>query len=137
MLSNQYLLGQPYPLCSIYNSNLINPFHQKEDCVAVPTRGIMYVQAVQSDLLKGWNSLQPVQLSDGVSINPGPKLARCLGAPSLHDLQVDELAGKLKLLSAPIEVFRWEILADKGSFENVILYSLQCSGSTRVMDKEM
>ncbi|KAK3799169.1 hypothetical protein RRG08_051443 [Elysia crispata] len=80
----------------------------EEDCVAVPTTGIMYVQAVQSDFLRGWNSIQPVQLADGVFITPGSKFSQCSGAPSLHDLQVDELAGKLKLLSSPIEVFRFD-----------------------------
>ncbi|GFO00204.1 protein arginine N-methyltransferase 7-like [Plakobranchus ocellatus] len=80
----------------------------EEDCVAVPTTGIMYVQAVQSELLRSWNSLQPVQLSDRVSITAGPRFSSCSGAPSLHDLQVDELAGKLKLLSAPVEVFRFD-----------------------------
>lgn len=74
--------------------------------MAVPTTGIMYVQAVQSDLLRKWNTLQPIEFSNGAIISPPGGFMNCTGALNLHDLQVDELEDHLQFLSSPVEVFR-------------------------------
>uniref|UniRef100_A0A0B6ZTI7 Protein arginine N-methyltransferase 7 n=1 Tax=Arion vulgaris TaxID=1028688 RepID=A0A0B6ZTI7_9EUPU len=80
----------------------------EEDCVAVPAMGIMYVQAVQCELLKMWNTLHPIKLPNGTVISVPTSCKNCTGAISLHDLQVDELKDHLQFLSAPVEVFRFD-----------------------------
>ncbi|XP_059148867.1 protein arginine N-methyltransferase 7-like isoform X2 [Physella acuta] len=80
----------------------------ESDCVAVPSTGIMYVQAVQSPLLTNWNNLQSISLPNGSVISVPAHFARCGGAPLLHDLQVDELQEDLTFVSTPVEVFRFD-----------------------------
>ncbi|BFZ19308.1 hypothetical protein BsWGS_22346 [Bradybaena similaris] len=86
----------------------------EEDCVAVPTTGIMYVQAVQCDLLRKWNSLQPVMLPNGTVISAPDSFIHCTGAVNLHDLQVDQLEEHLQFISPPVEVFRFDFSRRNG-----------------------
>ncbi|CAL1545743.1 unnamed protein product [Lymnaea stagnalis] len=80
----------------------------EEDCVAVPTTGIMYIQAIQSAVLRRCNSIQSIQLPNGVIISAPSSFTNCAGAPLLHDLQVDELQGLVEPITKPVEVFRFD-----------------------------
>ena len=61
---------------------------------------------MQSDTLRSFNDLQPLTLPDGQVIEVPDSFSRCSGAPSLHDMQVDEMEEDLTPISGPVEVFR-------------------------------
>ena len=62
----------------------------------------MYVQPVSSKFIRRWNDLQT---EDGIRV---PKrFQRCGGAPSLHDLQLDQVSPEtFTPVADPIQVFR-------------------------------
>ncbi|KAH9515598.1 Protein arginine N-methyltransferase 7 [Bulinus truncatus] len=80
----------------------------EDDCVAVPSYGLMYVQAVQSNVLASCNSLNPVIMPNNTTVFVPEAFGSCAGAPLLHDLQVDELRDDIKPMSQAAQVFRFD-----------------------------
>nr|KAI8762043.1 protein arginine N-methyltransferase 7 [Biomphalaria glabrata] len=80
----------------------------EDDCIAVPSSGLMYIQAIQCDFLASCNSLQTVELPNNTAVSMPKSLGTCSGAPLLHDLQVDELQAEIRPLSSPVQVFKFD-----------------------------
>ena len=79
----------------------------QKDCVVVPRAANMYVQPVSSKFIRRWNDLQPLDVQPGEQIRVPPQFLSCGGAPSLHDLQLDQVDQTLFTpVSDPVKAFR-------------------------------
>ena len=79
----------------------------QKDCVVVPRAANMYVQPVSSKFIRRWNDLQPLDVQPGEQIRVPPQFLSCGGAPSLHDLQLDQVDQTLFTpVSNPVKAFR-------------------------------
>lgn len=88
-----------------------------EDCLTVPRAANMYVQPVCSEHIRRWNTLQPVPLKPGQPMRVPAAFDQCSGAPSLHDLQLDQISPALfTALSPPVQVFRFDF-SQKGALK--------------------
>ncbi len=73
----------------------------------VPSAANMHVQVVDSDYVRRWNSFKPIKIPNQEDIVPPEEVAKCLGAPGLHDLQLDQLSkDKFHPITDPLPVFR-------------------------------
>ncbi|XP_054856113.1 protein arginine N-methyltransferase 7 [Eublepharis macularius] len=69
----------------------------QEGCEAVPHRATVYAQLVESARMWSWNKLFPirVQMEDGEkAIVPLPEMEGCPGAPSVYDIQLNQVPFK-------------------------------------------
>ncbi|XP_060073824.1 protein arginine N-methyltransferase 7-like [Ylistrum balloti] len=81
----------------------------QNDCIVVPSVANMYVQPVKSKLVRRWRDIQPIRMHGCDDINPPDNLISCGGAPSLHDLQLDQIPlDQFEIISDPIKVFRFD-----------------------------
>lgn len=67
----------------------------QENCEAVPHRATIYAQLVESRKMWSWNKLFPICIhtSRGEQIiNPPAELDRCPGAPSVYDIQLNQVS---------------------------------------------
>ncbi|XP_004393400.1 PREDICTED: protein arginine N-methyltransferase 7 isoform X2 [Odobenus rosmarus divergens] len=67
----------------------------QENCEAVPHRATVYAQLVESRRMWSWNKLFPVrvQTSRGEQVIVPPlELERCPGAPSVYDIQLNQVS---------------------------------------------
>lgn len=67
----------------------------QEDCEAVPHRATVYAQLVESKRMWSWNKLFPVRVQTGLGeqlIIPPSELERCPGAPSVYDIQLNQVS---------------------------------------------
>ncbi|XP_070254799.1 protein arginine N-methyltransferase 7 isoform X2 [Myotis yumanensis] len=67
----------------------------KEDCEAVPHRATIYAQLVESRRMWSWNKLFPVRVQTSLGeqvIVPPSELERCPGAPSVYDIQLNQVS---------------------------------------------
>jgi len=92
--------------------------YMEEDCYAVPARACIYFQAVQSKLLRSFNDLQGTTLPKGDLLKIPESFSKCGGAPSLHDLQIDQLEQELTFVSEPVKVFRFDFSKKEGLIKN-------------------
>ncbi|XP_062402866.1 protein arginine N-methyltransferase 7 [Sardina pilchardus] len=60
-------------------------------CEAVPHRGTVYAQLVESERLWSWTQLQPVELDDDKRLMPPADVGCCAGAPSVCDIQLSQV----------------------------------------------
>ena len=89
----------------LYSS--IDKFTFQKDCLVVPPVGNMYVQLVTSDLVRRWNQVDDVIVDRERRVVSPKSISRCGGAPSLHDLQLDQLPMEtFTRLTDPIKVMR-------------------------------
>lgn len=80
-----------------------------EDCLVVPRAANMYVQPVCSTYIRRWNEPQPVTVTQQEHVKFPPKFSQCGGAPSLHDLQLDQLKQDIfQSVYKPVKVFRFD-----------------------------
>lgn len=97
-----------------------------EDCLVVPRAANVYIQPVTSNFIRRWNDPQPVEVKPGDSIIFPAQYRSCGGAPSLHDLQLDQVdEAFFAPLCPPVKVFRFNFskrgaLKKWGSFDAVI-----------------
>lgn len=104
----------------------------EEGCYAVPARACIYIQAVQSCMLREFNDLHMMTLPNGERLHIPESFSHCGGAPSLHDLQVDELEGDLTFVSKPLEVFRFDFSKISGLLKDEYVekkMTALCSGN--------
>ena len=81
----------------------------EEDCEVVPSVGNMYAQLVSSDIIRHWTKIDDIKIKGAEPITAPTKMFRCGGAPSLHDLQLDQLPQHtFKALTKPHRVFRFD-----------------------------
>ncbi|KAK7504556.1 hypothetical protein BaRGS_00004042 [Batillaria attramentaria] len=81
----------------------------EEDCLVVPRAANVYIQPVKSQFIRRWNDPQPVEVNPGDHIVFPPEYTNCGGAPSLHDLQLDQVDEHLFTpISQPVKVFRFD-----------------------------
>ncbi|OWF48041.1 Protein arginine N-methyltransferase 7 [Mizuhopecten yessoensis] len=81
----------------------------QNDCIVVPSVANMYVQPVRSDMVRRWRDIQPIRIQGCDDIAPPDELTKCGGAPSLHDLQMDQIPrDQFETVSDPIRVFRFD-----------------------------
>lgn len=81
----------------------------EEDCKVVPTAGNVYAQLVSSELIRHWTKIDDVQIKGADPVTVPKKIFTCGGAPSLHDLQLDQLPrGTFKIITEPQRVFRFD-----------------------------
>ena len=81
----------------------------EEDCEVVPSVGNMYAQLVSSEFIRRWTKIDDIKIKEAEPITAPAKIFRCGGAPSLHDLQLDQLPQHtFKVLSEPKRVFRFD-----------------------------
>ncbi|XP_021075844.1 protein arginine N-methyltransferase 7 [Mus pahari] len=67
----------------------------QEDFEAVPHRATVYAQLVESRRMWSWNKLFPVRVQTGLGeqvIIPPSELERCPGAPSVYDIQLNQVS---------------------------------------------
>ncbi|XP_021026440.1 protein arginine N-methyltransferase 7 [Mus caroli] len=67
----------------------------QEDCEAVPHRATVYAQLVESRRMWSWNKLFPVRVRTNLGeqvIVPPSELERCPGAPSVCDIQLNQVS---------------------------------------------
>ncbi|XP_031197145.1 protein arginine N-methyltransferase 7 isoform X2 [Mastomys coucha] len=67
----------------------------QEDCEAVPHRATVYAQLVESRRMWSWNKLFPVRVQTSLGeqvIIPPSELERCPGAPSVYDIQLNQVS---------------------------------------------
>ncbi|KAI1890068.1 hypothetical protein AGOR_G00169410 [Albula goreensis] len=62
----------------------------QEGCEAVPHRATVYAQLVQSEQLRSWGQLLPIDV-EGRKLQPPPAVGRCAGAPSVCDIQLSQV----------------------------------------------
>lgn len=87
----------------------------------VPGAANMYVQPVTSSFIRRWNTPQQIEVSPGDHITFPVEFMACAGAPSLHDLQLDQVDENLfSPLSPPVKVFRFESNLFITSFEKCL-----------------
>ncbi|KAL4234504.1 Protein arginine N-methyltransferase 7 [Mactra antiquata] len=80
----------------------------EDDCIVVPSVSNMYVQLVTSDLVKRWNQVPDISVK-GSRVTSPSEISNCGGAPSLHDLQLDQLpTDTFTVLTQPTQVFRFD-----------------------------
>ncbi|KAG5273441.1 hypothetical protein AALO_G00151340 [Alosa alosa] len=60
-------------------------------CEAVPHRGTVYAQLVESERLWSWTQLQPVEVDDDKRLMPPSAVGCCAGAPSVCDIQLSQV----------------------------------------------
>ncbi|XP_052231966.1 protein arginine N-methyltransferase 7-like isoform X1 [Dreissena polymorpha] len=96
----------------------------EEGCIVVPSRGTVFIQLVSSELVRRWNQI--TDFSGPLDLRTPPGILRCGGAPSLHDLQLDQLPeDKFTKLSEPFKVFSFDftgqspLLADRTTKSSV------------------
>ncbi|XP_071065219.1 protein arginine N-methyltransferase 7 isoform X2 [Dasypus novemcinctus] len=66
----------------------------QENCEAVPHRATVYAQLVESRRMWSWNKLFPLRVQSSLGeqlIVPPLELERCPGAPSVYDLQLNQV----------------------------------------------
>ena len=81
----------------------------EDDCEVVPSVGNMYAQLVSSDIIRRWTKIEDINIKGAEPITAPTKMFRCGGAPSLHDLQLDQLPQHaFKALTKPQRVFRFD-----------------------------
>lgn len=67
----------------------------------------MYIQLVSSDFIRSWNEVKPIKMKGCKDVLPPDELTSCSGAPSLHDIQMEQLPREcFKTISKPLQVFR-------------------------------
>ncbi|XP_037672277.1 protein arginine N-methyltransferase 7 isoform X2 [Choloepus didactylus] len=67
----------------------------QENCEAVPHRATVYAQLVESRRMWSWNKLFPIRIQSSLGeqvIVPPLELERCPGAPSVYDLQLNQVS---------------------------------------------
>nr|XP_058900822.1 protein arginine N-methyltransferase 7 isoform X5 [Kogia breviceps] len=67
----------------------------QENCEAVPHRATVYAQLVESRRMWSWNKLFPVHVQTSLGeqvIVPPLELERCPGAPSVYDIQLNQVS---------------------------------------------
>lgn len=67
----------------------------QEDCEAVPHRATVYAQLVESRRMWSWNKLFPVRVRTSLGVQvivPPSELERCPGAPSVCDIQLNQVS---------------------------------------------
>ncbi|XP_028333230.1 protein arginine N-methyltransferase 7 isoform X9 [Physeter macrocephalus] len=67
----------------------------QENCEAVPHRATVYAQLVESRRMWSWNKLFPVRVQTSLGeqvIVPPLELERCPGAPSVYDIQLNQVS---------------------------------------------
>nr|XP_040136006.1 protein arginine N-methyltransferase 7 isoform X3 [Ictidomys tridecemlineatus] len=67
----------------------------QENCEAVPHRATVYAQLVESRRMWSWNKLFPVRVQTSLGeqvIIPPSELERCPGAPSVYDIQLNQVS---------------------------------------------
>ncbi|XP_036202453.1 protein arginine N-methyltransferase 7 isoform X4 [Myotis myotis] len=67
----------------------------QEDCEAVPHRATVYAQLVESRRMWSWNKLFPIRVQTSLGeqvIVPPSELERCPGAPSVYDIQLNQVS---------------------------------------------
>lgn len=65
------------------------------DCEAVPHRATVYAQLVESRRMWSWNKLFPIHVQTSLGeqiIVPPMELERCPGAPSVYDIQLNQVS---------------------------------------------
>lgn len=70
----------------------------------------MYVQVISSDLVRHWNHIDDFVIDRDTRITSPSSISDCGGAPSLHDLQLDQLPmDTFTELTKPLRVFRYSL----------------------------
>ncbi|XP_023412367.2 protein arginine N-methyltransferase 7 isoform X3 [Loxodonta africana] len=67
----------------------------QENCEAVPHRATVYAQLVESRRMWSWNKLFPIHVQTSLGeqvIVPPLELDRCPGAPSVYDIQLNQVS---------------------------------------------
>ncbi|XP_040592553.1 protein arginine N-methyltransferase 7 [Mesocricetus auratus] len=67
----------------------------QENCEAVPHKATVYAQLVESRRMWSWNKLFPVRVQTSLGeqvIVPPSELERCPGAPSVYDIQLNQVS---------------------------------------------
>lgn len=81
----------------------------EKDCIVVPSSATVYAQVVESDLVSRWHSMRPIKNGSESIILPPPEVQQCLGAATVHDIQLSQLSPNLfKTILPPVPVFRFD-----------------------------
>ncbi|XP_060604526.1 protein arginine N-methyltransferase 7-like [Ruditapes philippinarum] len=98
----------------------------EKDCIVIPSYANLYVQVVTSDLVRRWNQAEDIVVNDSRVTAPD-EISNCGGAPSLHDLQLDQLPmDTFTVLTEPKRVFRFDFTGKTSlPFENTSI--LDCT----------
>ena len=71
----------------------------------------MYAQLISSEFVRRWTQIEDIKIKGSDTITSPAKISSCGGAPSLHDLQLDQLdQHAFKVLTEPLKVFRYQYI---------------------------
>lgn len=80
----------------------------EKDCIVVPSFANMCVQLVRSDLVRRWNQIDDI-IVNNTKVTVPDSISSCGGAPSLHDLQLDQLPmDTFTVLTEAQKIFRFD-----------------------------
>ncbi|XP_074644221.1 protein arginine N-methyltransferase 7-like [Tubulanus polymorphus] len=80
-----------------------------DDCIVVPSRGRMYMQVVDSQLVERWHNLKRIKVNDSASIEIPAEVRQCLGVASVHDIQLDQLrTDQFTPITKPEKIFDFD-----------------------------
>ncbi|XP_013405662.1 protein arginine N-methyltransferase 7 [Lingula anatina] len=81
----------------------------EDDCTVVPTSANVYAQVVNSDFVRKWNTIQPLDIPGHMTIQPPQEITKYDGTASLHDLQLDQISTDLfQPITDPVCIFRFD-----------------------------
>ncbi|TRY61040.1 hypothetical protein TCAL_05739 [Tigriopus californicus] len=91
------------------HENLLTP-----DCMVVPSFGTMFAQVVSSDLCSRWNTVQPIKLSDQLSLDPPDEEVDGISF-ALHDVQMSQVQETwFTPITKPVPVFNFDFTGRSG-----------------------
>ncbi|XP_011504420.1 PREDICTED: protein arginine N-methyltransferase 7 [Ceratosolen solmsi marchali] len=86
-------------------------FLLEKDSIVVPSSGTIWVQVVESHLVKGWNRVNPIKYKNNEeNLIEAPDITQvCSGASAVHDIQLSQLPeGSFNTLIEPQPIFKFD-----------------------------
>ncbi|XP_058792980.1 protein arginine N-methyltransferase 7 [Phymastichus coffea] len=83
----------------------------EKNCIVVPSSGTVWVQVVDSSVVKGWNRINPITHTNSKSIilDIPDNTKVCSGASSVHDIQLSQLPkDSFTSLTEPVPIFKFD-----------------------------
>uniref|UniRef100_H2ZX08 Protein arginine N-methyltransferase n=1 Tax=Latimeria chalumnae TaxID=7897 RepID=H2ZX08_LATCH len=113
----------------------------QEGCEAIPHRATMYAQLVESSRMWSWNKLLPVHIQSDTGsretvIVPPPDIETCAGAPSVYDIQLNQVPqNDFKCLSNILTLFSMDFSRPVSSapVSHVVRFPALSSGTAQVV----
>ena len=81
----------------------------EENSIVVPHSATVWVQVVESSVVRAWNTVQPIKHKTKYLLNPPHSVKSCYGAAALHDIQLTQFPhNAFRPLLPPQPIFRFD-----------------------------